>query len=122
MENNFQSSEIISFVLKEENVYELNFLGHISYFHGSEEYLFKIMNKFSKAYSLIPKDSVIIPENKVHLYDNKLIGGILRDSLYAVYGIGRQGLPGYSCSIYFIPSKNFLSSVVDYPETDLTIK
>lgn len=89
--------------------YELDFLGSKTNIYTNFEGIMKYIEKRESAYGLIPKDCIVVPKHLIGNFYGKLIGGILEDSISIVYGIceaklSGQGLKGYSCSVYFIPS------------------
>ena len=53
-----------------------------------------------------------------------LIGGILEDSIVRVHGVCKNGIRGFSCSVFFIPSKEYLDSIMNHGSFngDLIIK
>lgn len=116
----YQSEQIrVIYKLDESSYpyYELDFLGHktniYSGWHNDFEGIKSYIEKRESAYELIPKDCIVVPKHLIGNFYGKLIGGILEDSISIVYGIceaklNGQGLGGYSCSVYFIPSQEIM--------------
>jgi len=95
--------------------FEINFCGYISKASGGHtEWIDKIIEKRMAAYNLIPDGCKVIPKDLVGMFSGLLIGGIMADSIKRVYGICENGIRGFSCSIFFIPSKAYLDSIMDY--------
>lgn len=95
-------------------IYEIDFLGHICTYSCSKESLDETIRKRIDAYNLIPDACRIIPANQVKLFNGLLIGGILEDSIVRVHGVCKNGLTGFSCSIYFTTDAEYLKSILDY--------
>lgn len=95
-------------------MYEMDFLGHISKYSCDKESIDKTIKKRIAAYALIPDGCKIIPAHLVGLFNSKLIGGIMEDFIKRVHGICENGIRGFSCSIFFVPSKVYLDSIMDY--------
>ena len=101
----------------EETKFEYTFFGEKTTYSVSRENIEKsfedVKRKLLKAYDLVPVGAVIIPRALVGLCKGWLIGGILEDSLYAVYGLCQdRGIGGYSCSIFWLPTDGELSEIV----------
>ena len=105
-------------------MYQMDFLGHICTYSCSKESLDETIRKRINAYNLIPDGCRVIPANMIKLFNGLLIGGILEDSIVRVHGVCENGLRGFSCSIFFIPSKEYLDSIMNYGALtgDLIIK
>ena len=105
-------------------MYEIDFLGYISRYSCSKESADNIIKKRMDAYNLIPDGCKVIPSNMVCMFNGLLIGGIMEDSIKRVHGICENGIRGFSCSIFFIPSKKYLDSIMNYGALtgDLIIK
>ncbi|MDO9304596.1 MAG: hypothetical protein Q7T77_04665 [Sulfuricurvum sp.] len=73
----------------------------------------KYIQKRIKAYNLIPDGAIVIPRSLVPLFQGWFIGGVLEDSLSRVYGIchDRGGITGYSCSVYWVPTKDEMDNI-----------
>lgn len=86
---------------------------HSIYQGKSDESFNKSIKKRIKAYNLIPDGAIVIPRNLVPLFQGWFIGGVLEDSLSRVYGVchDRGGITGYSCSVYWIPTKDEMESI-----------
>lgn len=95
-------------------MYEMDFLCHISRYSCDKESIDETIEKRIAAYNLIPDGCKVIPAHLVGLFNGKLIGGILEDSIQRVHGICENGIRGFSCSVFFIPSKEYLDSIMDY--------
>lgn len=95
-------------------MYEMDFLGHISRHSCSKESIDETIKKRINAYALIPDRCKVIPAHLVGLFNGKLIGGILEDSIQRVYGICENEIRGFSCSVFFIPNQEHLDSIMDY--------
>jgi len=112
-------SDIVSFKKLADGGYVVDFLGYIERVYcSSEKQAVNLMNKRIEAYDLIPKNCIVIPKHKVSLFDGKLIGGVLEDSIRIVYGIGDGGVRGYSCSVFFLPSAEIVSDFINYENQD----
>ena len=105
-------------------IYEIDFLGHIYTHSCSKESLDETIRKRIDAYNLIPDACRVIPANMIKLFNGLLIGGILEDSIVRVHGVCKNGIRGFSCSVFFIPSKEYLDSIMNYGDLtgDLIIK
>ena len=108
----------------DEFAYLVDFLGNTCTHHCLEEHIKETIRKRIAAYNLIPDGSRIISANQVKLFNGLLIGGILEDSIIRVHGVCDNGLRGFSCSVFFIPSKEYLDSIMNYGSFngDLIIK
>ena len=104
--------------------YLVDFLGNTCTHHCLEEHIKETIRKRIAAYNLIPDGCRIISANQVKLFNGLLIGGILEDSIVRVHGVCDNGLRGFSCSIFFIPSKEYLDSIMNHGSFngDLIIK
>ena len=89
------------------------FLGSIERISSCEEYFNETIQKRIKAYNLIPDGAIVIPRSLVPLFQGWFIGGVLEDSLSRVYGIchDRGGITGYSCSVYWVPTKDEMDNI-----------
>ena len=96
--------------------YKFNFLGKEGKYHTNEDGIKEFIQKRLRAYNLVPNGCTIIPENLIGLFKGMFVGGILEDSIYTVYGLVKDGngLNGYSCSIYFLPTEEVLKSIMSY--------
>jgi len=96
--------------------YRYNFLGKEGRYCTNEDGIKDFIQKRLSAYNLVPNRCTIIPENLIGLFRGMFVGGILGDCIYTVYGIvrDRNGLNGYSCSIYFLPTEEVLKSIMNY--------
>ena len=105
-------------------MYQMDFLGHIFTYSCSKESLDETIRKRINAYNLIPDGCRVIPANMIKLFNGLLIGGILEDSIVRVHGVCKNGIRGFSCSVFFIPSKEYLDSIMNYGSfnSDLIIK
>ena len=108
----------------DEFAYLVDFLGNTCTHHCLEEHIKETIRKRIAAYHLIPDGCRIISANQVKLFNGLLIGGILEDSIVIVHGVCENGLRGFSCSIFFIPSKEYLDSIMNHGSFngDLIIK
>ena len=108
----------------DEFAYLVDFLGNTCTHHCLEEHIKETIRKRIAAYNLIPDGCRIISANQVKLFNGLLIGGILEDSIIRVHGVCDNGLRGFSCSIFFIPSKEYLDSIMNHGSFngDLIIK
>lgn len=88
----------------------------------NKESIDKLISKRLEAYNLIPKGCRIIPKDLVGMYRGMFIGGILEDSIQIVYGISEPTIRGFSCSIFFIPSDEVLSTLTDYDSVSGAMK
>lgn len=95
-------------------MYEMDFLGHISRYSCSKESIDRTIKKRIDAYALIPNGCKVIPAHLVGLFNGKLIGGILEDSIQRVYGLCDKGIRGFSCSVFFFSGSDFLNPMIDY--------
>lgn len=95
-------------------MYEMDLLGHISEYSCSKEYMDNTIRKRIAAYNLIPFGCKVIPKHLIGMFNGLLIGGIMEDSIIRVHGICENGIKGFSCSVFFIPSKEYLDSIMDY--------
>jgi len=95
-------------------MYEVNFLGDVYRHSCSEESINETIEKRIAAYNLIPDGCKVIPADMIGMFRGLLIGGIMEDSIKRVHGICENGIRGFSCSIFFIPSKEYLESIMDY--------
>lgn len=102
---------------REHHIY---FLGALyCKYHATKESAYEEAVKRQKAYDLIPDGSKIIRRDQIKEFDGKFIGGILTDSIMRVYGTAtHRGIPGCSCSVYFIPSDDHLKSVMSYGDIE----
>ena len=105
-------------------MYQMDFLGHIFTYSCSKESLDETIRKRINAYNLIPDGCRVIPANMIKLFNGLLIGGILEDSIVRVHGVCKNGIRGFSCSVFFIPSKEYLDSIMNHGSFngDLIIK
>jgi len=73
------------------------------------------INRLLKNLTLCPEDARILRKDEVKQYTGKLLAGALEDSCYAVYafagGMG-VGLHGYSCSVFWVPTRKELSRIL----------
>ena len=114
----------------EVDKYDVEFLGHKTTHHGyNEASIQKVILKRTKAYDLVPQGAKIIPKQLIGMCKGLLVGGILEDSLYAVYGLcegklNSAGISGYSCSIFWFPTDEELKSFTDFDSlvSDFRIK
>lgn len=95
-------------------MYEIDFLGHISRYSCSKKSIDETIEKRISAYALIPDGCKVIPAHLVGLFNGKLIGGILEDSIQRVYGLCDKGIRGFSCSIFYFGDEDFLNPMIDY--------
>ena len=93
-------------------MYQVWFMGKLDT-RGTQEYFMKeTANKRKKAYDLVPGGATIITKELIGLCQGWLMGGVLSDSVRKVYGIcSGGGLPGYSCSIYWVPTEKELKEI-----------
>ena len=105
-------------------MYQMDFLGHIFTYSCSKESLDETIRKRINAYNLIPDGCRVIPANMIKRFNGLLIGGILEDSIVRVHGVCKNGIRGFSCSVFFIPSKEYLDSIMNHGSFngDLIIK
>ncbi len=94
--------------------YKLYFLDELyCIYHCGKESIEKEANKRQRAYDLIPDGCKVIPKSKIKEYEGKLVGGVMEDSIIRVFGIATDdGIRGYACSVYFIPSEEYFKSVI----------
>ena len=106
-----------------KNKFTMEFLDSKENYTTSEEFLIDTFisyrNKRISAYMLVPIDSIKVSKKIMEDIDNpyqdKLVGGILTDSIERAYGIAdRNGIPGYSCSIYWLLSKEEIKQITNY--------
>ena len=104
--------------------YLVDFLGNTCTHHCLEEHIKETIRKRIAAYNSIPDGCRIIPANMIKLFNGLLIGGILEDSIVRVHGVCEKGIRGFSCSVFFIPSKEYLDSIMNHGSFngDLIIK
>lgn len=95
-------------------MYEIDFLGHISRHSCDKESIDETIKKRGDAYALIPDGCKVIPKDLIGMFEDLVIGGIMEDSIKIVHGICENGIRGFSCSVFFIPSKEYLDSIMDY--------
>ncbi len=95
-------------------MYEMDFLGSISRYSCDEIYMDETIKKRIDAYNLIPDGCKVISKDLVCMFNGLLIGGIMEDSIKRVHSICENGIRGFSCSVFFIPSKAYLDSIMDY--------
>jgi len=95
-------------------MYEVNFLGDVSRYSCSKESIDETIEKRIAAYALTPDGCKVIPANMIGMFSGLLIGGIMEDSIKRVHGICENGIRGFSCSVFFIPSKEYLDSIMNY--------
>lgn len=95
-------------------MYEMDFLGHISRYSCDKKYMDETIKKRIAAYNLIPIGCKVIPGHLIGMFKGLLVGGIMEGSIVRVHGICENGIRGFSCSVFFIPSKEYLDSIMDY--------
>ena len=95
-------------------MYEMDLLGHISRYSCDKKYMDETIEKRIAAFNLIPVGCKIIPKHLIGMFKGLLVGGIMEDSIIRVHGICENGIRGFSCSVFFIPSKEYLESIMDY--------
>lgn len=95
-------------------MYEMDLLGHISKYSCDKKYMDKTIRKRIAAFNLIPVGCKIIPKHLIGMFKGLLVGGIMEDSIIRVHGVCENGIRGFSCSVFFIPSKEYLDSIMDY--------
>lgn len=95
-------------------MYKMDFLGDIGRYSCSEESIDETIKKRIAAFNLIPTGCKVIPNHLIGMFKGLLVGGIMEDSIVRVHGICENGIRGFSCSIFFIPSKEYLDSIMDY--------
>ena len=105
-------------------MYKMDFLGDIGRYSCSKESIDETIKKRIAAYNLIPVGCKIIPKHLIGIFKGLLVGGIMEDSIIRVHGICENGIRGFSCSVFFIPSKEYLDSFMNYGALtgDLIIK
>ena len=96
--------------------YEIIFLNEKTKINCNKIFISEIIDKRLKAYDLIPEQSAIITKEKVNFYNGKIIGGIIEDSIEIVYGLCKNGLRGFDCSVFFLPTKE---KILELTEVDL---
>ena len=102
-------------VKKVDKYYDFIFLGYKTRIHSSYSHIEDVIDKRTRAYDLIPAGAKIIPAPLVRICEGLFIGGVLEDSIEKVYGIARDdGIRGYSCSVYWIPSEEELGGFQNY--------
>lgn len=98
------------------NEYDYTFVGQKGGYSTNEKGIQEFINKRIRAYNLIPAGCTVIPATLIGLFQGMFVGGVLADSVYTVYGLvgNNSGLHGYHCSIYFLPTKEVLESIMNY--------
>lgn len=99
-------------------MYKMDFLGDITRYYCSKESIDEKIEKRIAAYNLIPAGCKVIPKHLIGMFKGLLVGGIMEDSIIRVHGICENGIRGFSCSVFFIPSKEYLDSIMDYKSFD----
>lgn len=116
---NFKN-DVLEMNILSDKKFECIFLGDKSTHSTSADYMPEyfedIKNKRLSAYDLVPSGCKIVPKSLAPLLDGLLIGGVLEDSIYIVYGLGEgcSGIRGYSCSLLFFPAQEVLDSMMNY--------
>jgi hypothetical protein len=95
-------------------MYEMDFLGDIGRYSCNKQSIDETIKKRIAAYNLIPIGCKVIPGHLIGMFKGLLVGGIMEDSIIRVHGICENGIRGFSCSVFFIPSKEYLDSIMDY--------
>ncbi len=92
--------------------YDITFVGQTHRHYTDENQMKKTIKKRQVAFSMVPDNARIVPEAFISEFNGHLMGGILEDSLRKVYGICNNGIPGFSCSIFWIPTLSELEEII----------
>ena len=87
-------------------------------YYTSKSNIDEIAKKRQTAFDMIPEGATVIPKPLVGQYNECLIGGIMEDSLRRVYGLCNNGINGYSCSVYWMPTVMEFTEIVALSSDD----
>ncbi|MEA1891620.1 MAG: hypothetical protein U9N33_02800 [Campylobacterota bacterium] len=113
-------NEVLEMKQIDDKKFDCIFLGSKTTYSSSADYFQKNWNdtkdKRLRAYELVPDGCKVMSRKYAPILDGLFIGGVLEDSVQIVYGLGERGsgIRGYSCSLFFFPTKEVIDSFTNY--------